>query len=59
MPDVQSLRSQLLAELCDLLDAEQQIAKVLPQLAPGATTPARRVAFQHHLGDTKTHIHRL
>lgn len=38
MPEVQSLRSHLLAELCDLLDAEQEIANVLPQLASGATT---------------------
>ena len=59
MPHVQSLRSHLLAELCSLLDAEQQIAKALPQLASGATTRALRVAFQHHLGETETHVHRL
>jgi ferritin-like metal-binding protein YciE len=59
MPEVQSLRSHLLTELRDLLDAEQQLAKVLPDMASGATTPALRLAFKHHLGETEGHIHRL
>jgi ferritin-like metal-binding protein YciE len=59
MADVQSLRSHLLMELRDLLDAEQQLTKVLPVLASAAATPALRRAFQDHLRETEGHTTRL
>jgi ferritin-like metal-binding protein YciE len=59
MPKVRSLRSHLLTELRDLLDAERQLVKVLPSFADGATTPALRVAFQQHLDETRFHLGRL
>jgi ferritin-like metal-binding protein YciE len=59
MAELQSLRSHLITELRDLLDAEQQLTKVLPDFAARASTPALRMAFEHHLRETEGQIKRL
>jgi ferritin-like metal-binding protein YciE len=59
MAELQSLRTHLVTELKDLLDAEQQLTKVLPDFAARAATPALRAVFEHHLTETETHIERL
>jgi len=59
MPEVQSLREHLVTELRDLLDAEQQLTKVLPDFASQASTPALRTAFAQHLRETRGQIDRL
>ena len=59
MAELQSLRSHLITELRDLLDAEQQLTTVLPDFAARASTPALRMAFEHHLRETEGQIKRL
>jgi ferritin-like metal-binding protein YciE len=59
MAGPQTLKTHLITELKDLLDAEQQLTKVLPDLARRATTPALRIAFERHHTETKNQIHRL
>jgi ferritin-like metal-binding protein YciE len=59
MSEATSLRRHLIDELRDLLDAEQQITRALPQFADAAATPALKQAFQKHLKETKRHIDRL
>jgi ferritin-like metal-binding protein YciE len=56
---VDSLRTHLIDELTDLLDAENQLTTALPKLASSASTPALRTAFQRHLKETRGHIARL
>jgi ferritin-like metal-binding protein YciE len=56
---VESLRSHLIEELTDLLDAENQLTKALPKMATAAATPALRKAFRSHLTETRGHIVRL
>ena len=58
MPIV-TLRDLYLAELQDLLDAEQQILQELPSFARAATSSALREAFEMHLEDTRVHAERL
>jgi ferritin-like metal-binding protein YciE len=59
MAELQSLRTHLITELRDLLDAEQQLTQVLPDFAARAATPALSVAFEQHLTETKAQIDRL
>jgi ferritin-like metal-binding protein YciE len=59
MPEVQSLRTHLITELRDLLDAEQQLTKVLRDFADHAATPALRTALDAHLQETEGHLDRL
>jgi ferritin-like metal-binding protein YciE len=56
---VDSLRTHLIEELTDLLDAENQLTKALPKMAASATTPALKVAFTRHLAETRGHMARL
>jgi ferritin-like metal-binding protein YciE len=56
---VASLRTHLIEELTDLLDAETQLTKALPKMATAATTKPLKVAFQKHLQETRGHIARL
>jgi ferritin-like metal-binding protein YciE len=56
---VDSLRTHLIDELSDLLDAETQLTRALPKLAKAATTPTLKSAFQKHLAETRTHVTRL
>lgn len=54
-----SLRTHLIDELSDLLDAENQLTDALPRLAQAATSKPLRTAFQKHLKETRGHITRL
>jgi ferritin-like metal-binding protein YciE len=54
-----SLRTHLVDELIDLLDAESQLTDALPQLAQAATSRPLRAAFQRHLKETRGHVTRL
>jgi ferritin-like metal-binding protein YciE len=59
MAAVESLRTHLIEELADLLDAETQLTKALPKMARAATTKPLKAAFQSHLVQTRGHIRRL
>jgi ferritin-like metal-binding protein YciE len=54
-----NLKHLLLEELKDLYDAEQQLAKALPQLAAAAQSDGLRSAFESHLEETRNHAKRL
>lgn len=45
--------------LQDIYYAEQQIVKNLPTMAQKASNPELKSAFQEHVTQTETHIHRL
>jgi ferritin-like metal-binding protein YciE len=59
MSEATSLRRHLIDELRDLLDAEQQLTRALPQFADAAATPPLKQAFQKHLKETERHVDRL
>jgi ferritin-like metal-binding protein YciE len=59
MAEVATLRSHLVEELADLLDAEHQLTKALPKLAKTATSRQLKAALQQHLKQTRGHITRL
>jgi ferritin-like metal-binding protein YciE len=54
-----SLRTHMVEELTDLLDAEHQLTSALPKMAKAASTPALRNAFTRHLQETRTHVTRV
>ena len=58
MPE-HSLRTHLVTELRDLLDAEQQLLRALADFARDVATPALRIAFEKHRQETERHIDRL
>jgi len=53
------LRTLLVENLQDLLDAEQQLTQALPKLADAANHPALKEAFQKHLAQTEGQVARL
>ena len=53
------LRYLLIDELQDILSAEEQIAKALPEMAEAAESPDLKKAFETHLKETKEQIQRL
>src|SRR5215208_3724064 len=59
MATVDSLRTHLVEELADLLDAEEQLTRALPKLADAATSKPLKGAFQKHLKETRTHVTRI
>lgn len=59
MAAVDSLRTHLVEELRDLLDAEHQLTKALPKMAAAATARSLRAAFERHLKETRAQIERL
>ena len=59
MAQVDSLRTHLVDELRDTLDAEQQLIKALPKMARAASTPRLKQAFQSHLAETRKQADRL
>jgi ferritin-like metal-binding protein YciE len=59
MAAIASLRTHLIDELTDLLDAENQLTDALPKLAQAATSKPLRTALQKHLKETRGHITRL
>lgn len=56
---MKNLKSLFLAELADIYDAEQRIAKALPKLAQAATCGDLKAAFTHHLKETEGQITKL
>jgi ferritin-like metal-binding protein YciE len=56
---VASLRTHLIEELTDLLDAENQLTRALPKMAAAATTKTLKSAFEKHLQETRGQITRL
>src|SRR5690349_19278831 len=53
------LRELLAEELGDLLHAENQLVKALPEMASAAHHPKLKEAFQKHLHQTEGHVQRL
>ncbi len=56
---VDTLRTHLIEELADLLDAERQLTAALPKMAASAKTPRLKAAFRRHLEETRGQIRRL
>jgi ferritin-like metal-binding protein YciE len=46
-------------EVQDLHSAETQLVGALPKMAQAASTEELRQAFEHHLEETREHVHRL
>ena len=59
MPKIDSLEALMIDELCDLLDAEKQVAKALPKMAKAASSEELRAAFVEHQRQTAGQIERL
>ncbi|HEY7209313.1 MAG TPA: ferritin-like domain-containing protein [Bryobacteraceae bacterium] len=53
------LKELLVEELQDLLHAETQLTKALPQMAQAAHHPKLKEAFEKHLEQTEGHVERL
>lgn len=53
------VKELLLEELQDLLHAETQLTKALPQMAQAAHNPKLKEAFEKHLAQTEGHVERL
>ena len=53
------LKELLVEELQDLLHAEMQLTKALPEMAAAAHNPKLKEAFQKHLEQTQNHVARL
>jgi len=53
------LKHLYVEELKDLYSAENQLVKVLPQMAKAATSEDLRSGFEEHLEQTKEHVARL
>jgi len=53
------LKELLIEELQDLLHAESQLTKALPQMAQAAHSPKLKEAFEKHLVQTEGHVERL
>jgi Mn-containing catalase len=53
------LKELLLEQLQDLLHAETQLVKALPQMAQAAHNPKLKEAFEKHLAQTEAHVERL
>lgn len=54
-----SLQDLFVDQLKDLYDAESQIVTALPKMANAASSTALKTAFQHHLEQSREHMHRL
>jgi ferritin-like metal-binding protein YciE len=56
---MQTLEDAFLHELGDVLSAEKQMVRALPQMARAATDPRLREAFQQHLEETRNQVTRI
>lgn len=56
---MEELKSLLVEQLQDLLNAENQIVGALPKMAEAAHAPKLREAFEKHLEQTRNHVERL
>lgn len=54
-----NIKDLLIDELHDILNAEEQIVKALPDMVKAADSPELKEAFESHLKETKGQIHRL
>ena len=59
MAQIDSLRTHLIEELADTLDAERQLTKALPKMARAAASAKLKAAFQSHLKETERHVERI
>lgn len=59
MPKVATMDDLFVDELRDLYDAEKQLTKALPKMAKAANSNELRCAFEDHLTQTQSHVHRL
>ena len=59
MAETGRLHDAFLDELHDAYDAEKQLARALPKLARGSSSPQLRAAFETHLKETLGHVQRL
>lgn len=50
------LKELLIEELQDLLHAEAQLTKALPEMASAAHHPKLKEAFEKHLAQTEGHV---
>jgi Mn-containing catalase len=57
--DPEGLETLLIDNLRDLLNAETQLVKALPQMAQAANAESLRMAFEVHLEQTKEQVERL
>lgn len=57
--DPDTVQELLIEQLRDLLSAEQQLTKALPQLGKAARTPSLQLAFEQHLEETRLQVERL
>ena len=53
------LRALMVDEICDLYDAERQLAKILPKMAQGADSMALRAVIENHANETDAQLRRL
>ena len=56
---IKTLDDLFVHTLEDIYYAENQIVKNLPTMIGKASNPALRVAFEHHLEETKEHVRRV
>ncbi|HEX3148203.1 MAG TPA: DUF892 family protein [Gemmataceae bacterium] len=56
---LQTLHDLYVEELRELVSAEDQLVKALPQLAKAASAPELRTAFARHAAETEGHTERL
>src|SRR5215210_1440482 len=59
MAHIDSLRTHLVEELADALDAERQLTRALPKMAKAAASAKLKAAFQSHLRETERHVERI
>jgi Mn-containing catalase len=57
--DVDMVEELLAEQLRDLLNAEGQLVKALPKMVKAARSEGLKMAFEHHLEETKEHVERL
>lgn len=54
-----SFENLFVHEMKDLLSAEKQLVKALPNMAKGASNEALKIAIEEHLEETKVQVERL
>jgi ferritin-like metal-binding protein YciE len=54
-----TLKTLYVDELRDLLDAENQLIKAIPEMAKASTSNQLRSGLEHHLEQTKNHARRI
>lgn len=57
--DPDMIEALLVEQLRDLLNAEGQIVKALPKMIKAARSAGLKMAFEHHLDETKEQVERL